>query len=237
MESAHVIFLNEVFDAYDQEPLYRFEKEAFTERTINFLNPVNAWKAWQAHRAVGEGASLAPVQAASLLAQHALLNQLATGVFSNMKWPGGKRGRSPSFGTLPEPKLGFDFEQAARLWRDAGSRAMTNALPQANLSRQHLAEPLARYVDRSGHYALPTIESSRAAYAASFAANVGLDEIIAGPPSREEVEPLLRQELWYDGAHPAGEGAKYFTAWLAEELAPWLKDKDANGGQPNSAKK
>lgn len=237
LESAHVIFLNEVFDAYDQEPLYRFEKEAFTERTINFLNPVNAWKAWRAHRAAEEGASLDPARAASLLAQHALLNQLATGVFSDMKWPGGKKGRSPSFGALPEPKPGFDFEQAVRVWRDSESKAMTNALPQADWSRQHLAEPLARYVDRSGHYALPTIESSRAAYAASFAADVGPDKIMAGPPSREEAEPLLRQELWYDGAHPAGEGAKYFTAWLAEELVPWLRDEGVHDGAIDSAEK
>ncbi len=224
LESAHVIFLNEVFDAYDEEPLYRFEKEAFTERTINFLNPVNAWKAWQAHRAAGEGASLAPAQAASLLAQHALLNQLATGVFSNMKWPGGKRGRSPSFGVLPEPKPGFDFDQAAKLWRETEFAAATERLPQAELASKHLNEPVERYADRRGYYALPTIESSRAVYAASFAESVGPDLLMAGPPSRGEIEPLLRKELWYDGAHPAGEGAKHTTAWLAGELAPWLMD-------------
>lgn len=227
LESARVVSLNEVFDAYDKDPLYRFEKEAFTERTINFLNPVNAWKAWQAHRVAGEDAAAAPGKAASLLAQHALLNQLATGVFSNMKWPGGKRGRSPSFGVLPEPKPGFDFDQATKLWREADVRG-GHRWPQADLAWKHLNEPLERYADRRGYYALPTIESSRAAYAESFAATVGPDRIMAGPPSRDEIEPLLRRDLWFDGVHPAGEGSKFFTAWLAEELAPWLKDDDAN---------
>jgi hypothetical protein len=229
LESAHVIFLNEVFDAYDEEPLYRFEKEAFTERSINFLNPVNAWKAWEAHRAAGEVASLAPAQAASLLAQHALLNQLATGVFSNMKWPGGKRGRSPSFGVLPGPKPGFDFDQATKLWREAEFAAGNERLPQAGLASKHVSEPLERYADRRGYYALPTIESSRAAYAESFAANVGPNQIMAGPPTREKIEPVLRRDLWFDGVHPAGDGSKFFTALLAEELAPWLKEDDTNG--------
>jgi hypothetical protein len=234
LESAEVIFLNEVFDAYDQEPLYRFEKEAFTERTINFLNPLNAWKAWQAYRAAGDGGSPPPVQVASLLAQHALLNQLATGVFSDMKWPGGKRGRSPSFGVLPEPKAGFDFDKAARLWREAGVGGGNGRQSQGDVARKHVAEPVEHYVDRRGYYALPTIESSRAVYAASFAESVGPDLIMAGPPSREEIEPLLRKELWFDGAHPAGDGARFFTAWLAKELAPWLR---GDGGDRDNEEK
>lgn len=227
LASADVVLLNEVFDVYDRNPLYRLEKEAFTERFINFLNPANAWRGWTAYEAqLSAEPQLPRWPAAALLAHHALLNQFAAGSFSDMKWPGEKKRIDRTFLALDQPKTGFDFAQTAAHWKTRASRAdriANRSLPYEQWSRsmQDIFEVMQPYADEIAFFALPVLEPERAEYAEDFALAVDDPQSpVLALPTKEETENLLDEKLWYDGVHPTGPGARKFTEWFAGRLAP-----------------
>lgn len=224
LAQARVIFLNEVFDAYDRNPLYRFEKEAFSERVIQFLNPSNAHRAWNAYTEQLESEPELPRwSVAGLLAQHSLLNRFAAGAFSSMHWPWSRKKTSKPFSALEKPEESFDFETTAASWRTAAAEnnivAASSPPAQWRAAYTDLAQPLAPFVRARGFYVLPTIEAHRAEYARSFAEWARADYPVIGPPSAGDIEPLLRSEWWFDGVHPTGQGAPLWSAWFARELA------------------
>ena len=226
LASASVTLLHEIFDAYDRNPLYRFEKEAFTERFIQFINPSNALRGWRAYEAqLASEPDLPRWSMAALLAHHALLNQLAVGSFSNMKWPGEKKRIDRTFLALQQSETGFDFGKTAAAWQSAKPAVnadLARSLPYEQWSRstQDIFEVMQPYADDVAFFALPVLEPSRADYAAAFA--LALDDP-QGPvlplPTREETAALLSAELWFDGVHPTAPGARKFTEWFAERVA------------------
>lgn len=232
LAAADVTFLSEVFDAYDENPLYRIDKEAFSERAIQFLNPENAWKAWKAYSV--QAADYAKWQrwsVATTLARHALLNRFAVGAFSNMRWPGGKKSGAGPFSALDGRKESFDYNEALEHWHKAGDIPGDAAdnfapFPQWEVAFGHLLEPLQPYIDRQGFYALPTIEPARASYSRAFAQRMRERSVVIGPPSADELSRLLSEEYWFDGVHPTGKGAELFSYWFADQVADSEKLKD-----------
>jgi hypothetical protein len=226
LASARVALMHEIFDAYDRNPLYRFEKEAFTERYIQFLNPANAWRGWKAYEAQLASEPQSPRwSVAALLSHHALLNQFAVGSFSDMKWPGERKRIDRTFLALEQPEAGFDFQKAAAAWQTgirSSDRIPDHTLPYEQWSRsmQDIFQVMEPYADEIGFYSLPVLEQARADYAEDFA--LALDDPqspVLPLPTKEEVAHLLSGELWFDEVHPTASGARKFTEWFAGRVA------------------
>lgn len=227
LRTVPLVVLQEVFDSYDENPLYRVEKEAFSQRLIQFLNPENAWKAWQAHVLQCRGdSSLSAWPMALLLARHSLLNIFAVGSLSDMEWPGGKRRVTAPFFALEGHKQTFNYrETIGLLQQSADSITKQNStlpLPQAKLSLAQMLEPLQTYPHHVGFYALPMLESHRVAYAKDLRRLTGAAVPFLGPPSDAELRDMLSAEFWFDGVHPTGKGAELFSDWFAKNLIPIL---------------
>jgi len=220
LAAADLIVLGEIFDAYDQNPLYRMEKEAFSERLIQFLNAGNAWKAWQAYLRQREMEPGLPLfLPASLLAQHALLNALAVGALSDMQLGSGKKRKTEPFFALEGKKGNFDYNQMLRYLENARPvpRDFSLPLPQAKLGLEQMLEPLQSYPHRLGFYSLPMLEPHRTAYAAALRRSLP-GSIFIGPPARSDLEAMLAEDCWFDGVHPTGKGAVMFSDWFAGQL-------------------
>lgn len=224
-----VVLFAEVFDAYDENPLYRMEKEAFSERLIQFLNPENACKAWQAYALQCQGdPSLPRWSSALLLARHSLLNTFAVGAFSGMEWPGARRRTIKPFFPLEGRKDKFDYRETIAALHRAGEPPLTQTsslpIPQASCSLNHMLECLPGYNYRQGFYALPMLEPARTDYARRLRQAVGQSAPFIGPASRAEMGPMLAEKFWFDGVHPTGAGAELFSDWFAGQLLPVLSD-------------
>lgn len=221
LAAADVIVLGEVFDAYDKDPLYRVDKESFSERLIQFLSVGNSWKAWQAYLRQREAEPDLPLCApASLLARHALLNVFAVGALSDVQQDGLKSRKTKPFFALEGKKENFDYGRAVRSLDETARPAQKDfslPFPQAKLSLQQMLEPLRSYPHRLGFYCLPTLEPHRTAYAAALRNSLP-ESIFLGPPSRSELEPMLAGDCWFDGVHPTGKGSGFFSDWFADQL-------------------
>lgn len=233
LRMAHVVVLQEVFDAYDENPLYRMENEAFSQRLIQFLNPENAWKAWQAYALQRRNDSSLPRwPMALLLARHSLLNIFAVGALSDMEWPGGKRKATIPFFALEGHKQNFNYRKTVELLqRSADSAAgqnLTLPFPQAKLSLGQMLEPLRSYPHRVGVYALPMLEPHRMAYAKDLRRLSDGSMPFLGPPSDAELGAMLSAECWFDGVHPTGKGAELFSDWFAGQLISVLSSNADN---------
>lgn len=225
LASAKVTLLHEIFDAYDRHPLYRFEKEAFTERYIQFLNPANACRGWKAYEAqLASEPQLPRWSVAALLAHHALLNQFAVGSFSDMKWPGERKRIDRTFLALERPETGFDYARTVEVWKNSpprSERVADASMPYEQWSRSidDINEVMLPYADEVGFFALPVLEPARAHYAEDFA--LALDDPqspVWYVPSAEDMEGLMSGELWFDAVHPTAAGAVKFTEIFARCL-------------------
>lgn len=221
-----VFFLGEIFDSYDKDPVYRMEKDAFSERSIKYLNPQSSWQSWHAYRTTQEAnGALESFDTGWLLLQHALLNRFAVGTFSSMNLSPMRKRKTPPFFPLEGVKSSFDAGlaiQKIRKYQPPAASLASLPAPWALMNRDYrdLMDP---YVDNYGFYALPMLEPARISYAHSFARAVPSDHLVFGPPTPGELEAMLASENWFDGVHPTGLGAEKFTLWLANQLTKVLR--------------
>jgi hypothetical protein len=230
LAEAQVLYLGEIFDAYDLNPLYRIEKEASTERAILFLNPTKSIQAWSAYQKFLEENPDAPrARIAWLLFEHSLMNRLAVGAFSSMR-PAPARGkRTPPFFALEGSKESFDYDDAVRAFTgESGKQVTRPGLPPPFLaSFGDLRKVMDPYVDAYGFYCLPTLEPGRSEYGKAFSQFAPEGTFVLGPATRGEMSDLMFREEWFDGVHPTGSGAKKFTDWISKKLEPRLRE-DSN---------
>jgi hypothetical protein len=202
-----VLFLAEVFDDYDRNPLYRFSKEAFTERVILFLNPSTALRAWEAYaKQLENEPGLPRYETMGLLFQHVLLNRFSTGAFASMR-PTVRLRKTPPFFPLDGSKDTFNYEEAVRNMDRLldGSHSISGLpFPQWRISDNQLRKAIAPYVDYHGFYCLPVLEPARADYQNSFLASQSPDIPIVRPPNAKELKSLQQKDYWLDGVHPTG---------------------------------
>jgi len=217
---ARVLLLGEVSDSYDENPLFLFEKEAYTGRSLVYLGPSNALAAWRAYRLRGER----PWAVFWPLVEHAALNEFCVGVFSDMRPPDRKK-RAASFFALTGTKGKFDYAKTIAAYdsdpeTEAGPEAFPGRLPYPQwVSYYELSHGrLGDFVDHMGFFALPSLEAGRRLYQTAFAAHLPPHTAMIGPPARTIMERLRGPGYWFDGVHPQGEGAKIFTGWLADEI-------------------
>lgn len=222
-ESGRVVVLREVFDAYDRDPLYLFAKESYTERAKVYMSPEYAWAAWQAFLAAMPNGIpetekwKRSVEMGGIVLDRLLLNRFAAGALSGMDWRARKR-RTGAFFSLQGVKEKFDFDVAATAsvqWKD--DLVGTDRLPQGWLvGRAFFQARTKSWVDEEAFFAMPSLEENRRKYQLGFKGS--MEGLMVGPPSREEMQPFLKRDYWFDGVHPTGAGARLFSIWLAEKF-------------------
>ncbi len=214
LKKAPTIMLCEVFDAYDESPLYLFKREAYTRRAITWFEPRQAWSAWQAWRASGKSEDISYWT----LWEHVLLNRFAVGSFSGLEVP--HYGREiESFFPLTGTKKNFQYKDAEKNFRETQVVPLHPELyPGWKNYYQTLFQEMGKIVNSCGFYALPTLESQRRAYQESFAKALPPHTTMLGPISQKMMESFLCSEYWFDGVHPQGEGSILMTAWLSQEI-------------------
>ena len=214
LKKAPTLLLCEVFDAYDESPLYLFKKEAYTRRAITWFEPVQAWAAWNAWRASGRDKEIS----CWTLWEHFLLNRFAVGSFSSFE-PLNYNKKTESFFPLTGTKKTFQYNQAATTFREAETSPHFQELyPGWKSYYQTLFQEMGGTVTSLGFYALPTLEPQRRAYQDAFAAALPNHTTMLGPASAEVMNSLLHEKNWFDGVHPQAQGAILVTRWLAEEI-------------------
>lgn len=218
LKKAPTIMLCEVFDAYDESPLYLFKKEAYTRRAITWFEPKQAWAAWKAWRASEKRDNISSWS----LWEHFLLNRFAVGSFSALKVPSyGKE--IESFFPLAGTKKTFHYHSAEKTFRTTTISLPQELYPGWKSYYQTLFQEMGGVVHSCGFYALPTLEPQRRAYQESFAKVIPPHTMMLGPIDQQIMESFLRPEYWFDGVHPQGQGSILVTSWLGQEiLKKWL---------------
>lgn len=221
--NAQVTLLSEVFDAYDENPLYLFAREAYSERVIAYTSPRNSYEAWRAYRIYknGEGKNKETAPVLWPLLENTLLNEFGVGTFSDMKLPERIK-RTGGFFALTNSKASFDFQAAWTSFQSAlaAPTPISETVPYPQWQRYYetLQADVGDYVDHAGFYALPLLEGQRYAYQLAFAAHLPARTVMMGPPAAEVYQSLDQPEDWFDGTHPQEVGSRVFTDWLATEI-------------------
>lgn len=214
LKKAPTLLLYEVFDAYDESPLYLFKKEAYTQRAITWFEPTQAWASYKAWRASGRDKEISYWT----LWEHVLLNRFAVGSFSSFETPRYNKKIEPFF-PLTGTKKTFHYNETEKTFRETKVLPVFQSLyPGWKSYYQTLFQEMGGIVTSLGFYALPTLEPQRRAYQDAFAAALPAHTTMLGPASGEVMNSLLDEKNWFDGVHPQGQGAMLVTRWLAEEI-------------------
>ncbi|MFZ4115978.1 MAG: hypothetical protein ACOYK6_04535 [Chthoniobacterales bacterium] len=224
LKQAPVILMSEVFDAYDQSPLYLFFKESNTQRSLVWLEPHNvliAWRALQASSSEGENLY-------SIFLEHLFLNRFAVGIFSTLE-PLCYHKKVSGFYPLQKAKGTFDYSKTQEAFEKAmvtsdASPKIAMPPPGWRIYYRELYTQMGSIVHSLAFYALPVLEVQRRDYQSAFAAALPAHTLMLGPASPQFMKTVLQKNYWFDGVHPTGAGAPLFTEWLAEEIsAHWVE--------------
>lgn len=214
LKKAPTILLSEVFDAYDESPLYLFKKEAYTRRAITWFEPTVAWSSYKAWRESGRDRDISYWT----LWEHFLLNRFAVGSFSSLEVPRYGKKIEPFF-PLKGTKKTFHYGDAEKAFRETTVKPQFEKLyPGWKNYYQTLFQEVGGVATSLAFYALPTLEPQRRAYQENFATSLPRHTTMLGPVSLETMESFLNQDYWFDGVHPQGKGSILVTQWLAQEI-------------------
>lgn len=232
LQKGRVVLLREVFDAYDNEPLYLFRKDSYTERAKVYMSPRYAWAAWEAF--LNGLPQCLPLrerlkrqwEMGGLLVERILLNRFGAGACSGMEWRARKR-KTGAFFALEGVKEKFDYEAAVggmENWGD-GFKPL-ESLPRGWIAaREFFDQSTGGWIDSEAFYAMPALEGHRRNYQLGFRHALGGP--MMGPPDSGKMRDFLDKNFWFDGVHPTGKGAEAFSSWLAGELIELEKGNPA----------
>lgn len=123
LQNGRVVLAKEVFDAYDNDPLYLFTKESLTDRAKVYMSPEYAWVAWRAYWAsLPENLSGMERMAMSSkylpkILERLLLNRFGAGALADMNSRARKK-KTSAFFALEGSKQNFDYHEAEINRRD-----------------------------------------------------------------------------------------------------------------------
>ena len=227
LAQCNVLLLREVFDAYDKEPLFLFAKESYAERAKVYMSPPYAWAAWNAFQASlpndlpFAGRINRSLETLNALMEKTLMNLFGVGSFADMNRKSIKK-KTGSFFALDGSKTGFDYKATVRNLNDIdGIVSVPAGWKTASLFQKARTDP---YFDQTGFFSIPLLESHRRKYQTGFTEALPEEILRIGPLSTTQLEPFLRKENWFDGAHLTGIGAAYFSRWFADQLVEWRRN-------------
>lgn len=218
LQQAPTILLSEVLESYDQEPLFTFRHRGYTNRSIQFLSPWNAYLTWKTSYKKNTDASFLRkiVKAASL-------NCFLGGIFSSFQ-PLNYRKQAESFCPLSDASKTFNYtEKATELKSFLRHPPATNAasIPSEgwSLYYQELYQECSDTIHSLVFFTIPTLQPSELIYQTAFAQHLPPSTILIGPVFGDHMnDKLLQEKNWCDEIHLKKEGSSIFTQWLADQI-------------------
>jgi hypothetical protein len=210
------VFMIEVQQGYDVQPLAQFEGNQDTSRAYHYLTPRNAWFALAAHHG---GGSTLPLDWRGhwAVGRHAMINAFNVGLVERLT-------------TLDEvtparPKISnqrgrrFDFEGMSAWVAEAGRTAQASSLPPWLLPvrDRRLRAVWTPYIDEWVYFALPSTAVEQLEHARSFCLQT--ESPCIAPDDVALLRGLDDKQFWFDAGHLSAKGARVYTHWLAEQLA------------------
>lgn len=218
LRQAPTILLSEVLESYDQEPLFTFRHRGYTNRSIEFLSPWNAYLTWKtSYKKNTDDAFLRKIVKASSL------NSFLGGIFSSFQ-PLNYRKQAESFCPVSEASKTFDYtKKAADLKNALKNPPATNLvnIPSEGWSvyYQELYQECSDTIHSLIFFPMPTLQPSEIIYQIAFSQHFPPSTIMLEPLFRDcMTDQLLQEKNWSDELHLKKEGASIFTQWLADQI-------------------
>jgi hypothetical protein len=215
-QSPRWIFMIEVQEGYDVQPLAQFENNQDTARAYHYLTPINVWFALTAD--YGGGSTL-PLDWHGRLAvlRHALINGFNVGLLERLTTLDAVAPARPKISK--ERGRRFAFDGTSTLVAEAGQAARPRDMPPWLLPvrDRHLREVWGPYIDEWLYFALPSTALSQLEHARGFCLQARSPCI--APDDAALLQRLNDKQLWFDAGHLSERGSRVYTHWLAQQLA------------------
>ena len=224
LESGRVVMAREVFDSYDREPLYLFQKDSYTERAKVYMSPEYAWAAWDAHwnslpiELSATNKAFVSLGCFEKILERLLMNRFGAGALSGMDFRAFKKKTGAFFG-MEGSKPSFDYQSAEKDFRKLQKKQSDEfSIPRGwFFCNEFKTRKTKAWVDKQISFAMPALEINRYTYQNNFQRIS--KEITIGPPAPAEMEKFFGSENWFDGVHPTKDGAVDFSKWLGKQAA------------------
>lgn len=212
----------EVSMAFDERPGIFFDNSKFSVRAIEQFDPP---RARSSARGLAEGQCdglPACARDSLLIAAHALVNALNTGLLSRGE-AAREAGSLAAYDPADTPREAIDPLVRARKLRESPVIAPTSPDWVRRERTAQRARLLQRGVREVGYYLPPVIDPPMRAYLAGLC-----DTEFAGRPCVAPVDPALLaaldRDVWLDETHLLDAGTAVYSRWLAARLVDsgWL---------------
>ena len=209
--------LSEVLESYDQEPLFTFRHRGYTNRSIEFLSPWNAYLTWKvSYKKNTDDAFLRKIIKASSL------NCFLGGIFSSFQ-PLNYRKQTESFCPVTDASKTFNYtKKATDLKSFFKYPPATNlvGIPSAGWSfyYQELYQEESDIIHSLVFFTTPTLQPSDITYQTAFSQHLPPSTTMIGPVSNNSMDQFLQEKNWYDELHMQEAGVPIFTQWLADQI-------------------
>lgn len=209
------VFLAEVQEHYDRQPLAQFSKNHDSARALRYLTPANAFHAFSAQREPG----LVPPAEGPWrwdVLRHALINGFNVGVvdrvvsFDDVK---------PDRTDHTRSRSRLRGESDLSLLIDEVRHPTEDSPPPAWLKRgreRRLLKLWGERLDAFVYFAVPSTRVDQLKYARSFCRNTRQPCI--APTDKQLLRDLDSRRFWRDVGHLNRDGAVAYTGWLAGRL-------------------
>ncbi|MBX9577046.1 MAG: hypothetical protein K2W97_01050 [Chthoniobacterales bacterium] len=233
LRQAPTILLSEVLESYDQEPLFTFRHRGYTNRSIEFLSPWNAYLTWKTScKKNTDDAFLRKIVKASYL------NVFLGGIFSSFQ-PLNYRKQAESFCPKSEVSKTFNYTKKATdlknfLRHPPATSAVEIPSEGWSLYYQELYQEYSDTIHSLVFFPIPTLQPSEIIYQTAFSQHLPPSTMMLGPLFRDRMtDQLLQEKNWSDELHLHKTGTSVFTQWLADQIiehwsqilaTPWKKN-------------
>jgi hypothetical protein len=210
------VFMIEVQEGYDVQPLAQFEGNQDTARAYHYLTPSNGWFALAADHSGGDTLSLDWRGQLAVL-RHVLINAFNVGLVERLTKLDDILPKPPKMSR--ERRRRFDFAGMSSLVAEAGRAPQPGSLAPwlMPIRDRRLRAAWKPYIDEWVYFALPSTALAQLDHARAFCLQTN-DPCIA-PDDAALLGSLDDAQLWFDAGHLSTPGSHVYTRWLAEQIA------------------
>jgi hypothetical protein len=206
------IYLAEVQQGYDSQPLAQFAKNQDSARSFHYMTLRNAWASVRALRSPG---SQAPEAWRWQLFRHTLINSVSVGALSRFVpeaeiEPGSGR-------VTPRRGSRFRFEGMSSQLSSLQQPAVAGMLPWLRDVREARSRRLWRpYASELVYFGVPSTTVEQLTYVRQFCGATPRKCI--SPADPDLLNALDSVGFWRDNGHLSKKGADVYSRWLARQL-------------------
>lgn len=207
------LYLAEVQQMYDSQPLSQFDKNAESDRVYEYLTPATFWHGLRALKARHIQRPKEPWATRYELFSHMLVNAFNVGIVSRLIPPSKIEGRSGSDSRPKKLKSKFSGMGRAIYWARARAKVpgwLFNVRERRELSIWD------GYVDKLVYYGLPSSLPTQVPHITAFCRKTRRPCI--APLDYQLLGQLNKAQYWQNFSHLSEAGAEIYTRWLAKKL-------------------